>query len=151
MLKKVFGEQFFSQNGSVCWLPRSCDLTSLDCFLWGYLKSLVYVYKPNTIEGLQDSITLDSVIEGVKRSRRCNCCCFVQTTLRRIYAVTIFLNFYSNKIISYVSSQYTLQPHNISTYRQLQTYIGNNEEQIILLTHIFVQLSFIFLQAIMTS
>lgn len=66
MLKKVFGEQFFSQNGSVCWLPRSCDLTSLDCFLWGYLKSLVYVYKPNTIEGLQDSITLDSVIRGIQ-------------------------------------------------------------------------------------
>ncbi|QQP51831.1 Transposable element Tc3 transposase, partial [Caligus rogercresseyi] len=57
MLKDEFGEQLISRNGPVSWPPRSCDLTPLDYFLWGYVKSLVYVDKPNTIEALQDNIT----------------------------------------------------------------------------------------------
>ncbi|KAK9891522.1 hypothetical protein WA026_014759 [Henosepilachna vigintioctopunctata] len=64
MLKDKFGEQLISRNGSVNWPPRSCDLTPLDYFLWGYVKSLVYVDKPNTIEALQDNIT--RVIRGIQ-------------------------------------------------------------------------------------
>ena len=30
------------------WPPRSCDLTPLDFFLWGHIKSLVYANKPAT-------------------------------------------------------------------------------------------------------
>ncbi|QQP36291.1 Transposable element Tc3 transposase [Caligus rogercresseyi] len=57
MLKDEFGEQLISRNGPVSWPPRSCNLTPLDYFLWGYVKSLVYVDKPNKIEALQDNIT----------------------------------------------------------------------------------------------
>ncbi|GFX79578.1 hypothetical protein TNCV_825671 [Trichonephila clavipes] len=39
------------QNGNV-----SCDLTPLDYFLWGYVKSLVYADKPQTLDRLEDSI-----------------------------------------------------------------------------------------------
>ncbi|GFW97778.1 transposable element Tc3 transposase [Trichonephila clavipes] len=34
----------------------SCDLTPLDYFLWGYVKSLVYVDKPQTLDHLEDNI-----------------------------------------------------------------------------------------------
>ncbi|GFW92766.1 uncharacterized protein TNCV_1735591 [Trichonephila clavipes] len=36
--------------------PRSCDLTPLDYFLWGYVKSLVYADKPQTFDHLEDKI-----------------------------------------------------------------------------------------------
>ncbi|GFW08779.1 putative transposable element [Trichonephila clavipes] len=36
--------------------PRSCDLTPLDYFLWGYVKSLVYADKPQTLDHLEDNI-----------------------------------------------------------------------------------------------
>ncbi|GFT24863.1 uncharacterized protein TNCV_3021481 [Trichonephila clavipes] len=42
--------------GPVNWPPRSCDLTPLDYFLWGYVKSLVYANKPQTLDHLEDNI-----------------------------------------------------------------------------------------------
>ncbi|GFW67698.1 uncharacterized protein TNCV_3445701 [Trichonephila clavipes] len=38
------------------WPPRSCDLTPLDYFLCGYVKSLVYADKPQTLDHLEDNI-----------------------------------------------------------------------------------------------
>ena len=35
--------RILSRFGDQNWLPRSCDLIPLDFFLWGYLKSKVYV------------------------------------------------------------------------------------------------------------
>lgn len=57
MLKNGFGE-------FVNWPPRTCDLMPLDYFLCGYVKTLVYVDKPTTIEALQDIIT--RVFRGIK-------------------------------------------------------------------------------------
>ncbi|GFS89433.1 hypothetical protein TNCV_1809561 [Trichonephila clavipes] len=34
----------------------SCDLTPLDYFLWGYVKSLVNADKPQTLDHLEDNI-----------------------------------------------------------------------------------------------
>ena len=39
LLKTKFGNAIISKNGPVNWPPRSCDLTPLDFFLWGYIKS----------------------------------------------------------------------------------------------------------------
>ncbi|GFX25231.1 putative DD41D transposase [Trichonephila clavipes] len=65
---------WFQQDGAIChtaratinllkdtfwtlnWPPRSCDLTPLDYFLWGYVKSLVYADKPQTLDHLEDNI-----------------------------------------------------------------------------------------------
>ncbi|GFV18108.1 histone-lysine N-methyltransferase SETMAR [Trichonephila clavipes] len=41
LLKDTFGDRLISRFGPVNWPPRSCDLTPLDYFLWGYVKSLV--------------------------------------------------------------------------------------------------------------
>ncbi|GFV70557.1 transposable element Tc3 transposase [Trichonephila clavipes] len=56
LLKDTFGDRLFSRLGPVNWPPRSCDLTLLDYFLWGYVKSLVYVDKPQTLDHLEDNI-----------------------------------------------------------------------------------------------
>ncbi|GFV92715.1 hypothetical protein TNCV_1375651 [Trichonephila clavipes] len=46
LLKDTFGDRPISRFGPVNWPPTSCDLTPLDYFLWGYVKSLVYADKP---------------------------------------------------------------------------------------------------------
>ncbi|GFT27807.1 putative transposable element [Trichonephila clavipes] len=56
LLKGKFGDRLISRFGSVNWPPRSCDLTPLDYFLWGYVKSLVYADKPQTLDHLEDNI-----------------------------------------------------------------------------------------------
>ncbi|GFW42775.1 hypothetical protein TNCV_473651 [Trichonephila clavipes] len=48
LLKDTFGDRLISRFGPVNWPPKSCDLTPLDYFLWGYVKSLVYADKPQT-------------------------------------------------------------------------------------------------------
>ncbi|GFW13870.1 putative DD41D transposase [Trichonephila clavipes] len=56
LLKDTFGDRLISRFGPVNWPPRSCDLTRLDYFLWGYVKSLVYADKPQTLDHLEDNI-----------------------------------------------------------------------------------------------
>ncbi|GFW82653.1 hypothetical protein TNCV_3492251 [Trichonephila clavipes] len=56
LLKDTFVDRLFSRFGPVNWPPRSCDLTPLDYFLWGYVKSLVYADKPQTLDHLEDNI-----------------------------------------------------------------------------------------------
>ncbi|GFX41359.1 putative transposable element [Trichonephila clavipes] len=56
ILKDTFGDRLISRFGPVNWPPRSCDLTPLDYFLWGYVKSLVYADKPQTLDHLEDNI-----------------------------------------------------------------------------------------------
>ncbi|GFT73317.1 putative DD41D transposase [Trichonephila clavipes] len=56
LLKDTFGDRLISRFGPVNWPPRSCDLTPLDYFLWGYVKSLVYADKPQTRDHLENNI-----------------------------------------------------------------------------------------------
>ncbi|GFW61825.1 DUF4817 domain-containing protein [Trichonephila clavipes] len=56
LLKDTFGDCLISRFGPVNWPPISCDLTPLDYFLWGYVKSLVYADKPQTLDHLEDNI-----------------------------------------------------------------------------------------------
>ncbi|GFT74166.1 transposase [Trichonephila clavipes] len=56
LLKDTFGDRLISRFGPVNWPPRSCDLTLLDYFLRGYVKSLVYADKPQTLDHLENNI-----------------------------------------------------------------------------------------------
>jgi len=56
LLREQFGESLISRNGPHNWPQRSCDLTPLDYFLWGYVKSRVYGNKPKTIDELEANI-----------------------------------------------------------------------------------------------
>ncbi|GFV77458.1 DUF4817 domain-containing protein [Trichonephila clavipes] len=56
LLKDTLGDRLISRFGPANWPPRSCDLTPLDYFLWGYVKSLVYADKPQTLDHLEDNL-----------------------------------------------------------------------------------------------
>ncbi|GFX95867.1 transposable element Tc3 transposase [Trichonephila clavipes] len=56
LLKDTFGDRLISRFGPVNGPPRSCDLTPLDYFLWGYVNSLVYADKAQTLDHLEDNI-----------------------------------------------------------------------------------------------
>ncbi|GFX18302.1 putative transposable element [Trichonephila clavipes] len=56
LLKDTFGDRLISRFGPGNWPPRSCDLTPLDYFLWGCVKSLVYADKPQMLDHLEDNI-----------------------------------------------------------------------------------------------
>ena len=57
LLKGKIHEQITSRNGPVNWPPRSCDLAPLDYFSLGYMKSLVYFDRPQSIDALEANIT----------------------------------------------------------------------------------------------
>ncbi|GFV68169.1 putative DD41D transposase [Trichonephila clavipes] len=66
LLKDMFGDRLISSFGPVNWPPRSCDLTPLDYFLWGYVKSLVYADKPQTLDHLEETFAVLLPIYGHK-------------------------------------------------------------------------------------
>ena len=56
LLNEKFSGRLISRNTNFGWPPRSCDLTPMDFFLWGHLKSKVYSNNPTTIQQLKDEI-----------------------------------------------------------------------------------------------
>lgn len=55
-LDECFPRKWIGRRGEIEWPPRSPDLTPFDFFLWGYLKSKVYVNRPQNLEELQNRI-----------------------------------------------------------------------------------------------
>ena len=53
--KRVCIVQGGAKRTHVPWPPRSPDLSACDFFLWGHLKSKVYVRKPRTVDDLKVS------------------------------------------------------------------------------------------------
>ena len=47
----VLEDRIISRRTNVVWPPRSCDLTSLDDYLWGAVKDKCYADKPDTLRG----------------------------------------------------------------------------------------------------
>ena len=46
VLREMFPQYVISRAGDVPWQARSPDLSACDFFLWGYLKSRVFISKP---------------------------------------------------------------------------------------------------------
>ena len=57
ILHERFENMVISRGSDVNWSPRLYDLTPLDFFHWGYLKSQIYTNKPQTIDALKVNIT----------------------------------------------------------------------------------------------
>ena len=57
LLRNHFGEHLISRSATVNWPPRSYDITPLDFFLWGYVKSEVFRTTLATIDALEANIT----------------------------------------------------------------------------------------------
>ena len=56
ILREMFPGHLISLRGDIGWPARSPDLNPYDFFLWGYLKSKVYISRPRSIEQLKDAI-----------------------------------------------------------------------------------------------
>lgn len=46
-------DRWIGRGVAITWPPTSPDLTQLDCFLWGYVKNLVYKVKNNDFQQLE--------------------------------------------------------------------------------------------------
>ena len=53
VLREHFPECLISIRGDLEWQARSPDLTPCDFFVWGFLKSRVYVNRPRTLQDLK--------------------------------------------------------------------------------------------------
>ena len=56
VLRPVFEDRIISRRTDVVWLPRSCNLTALDYYLYGAVKHKCYTDKPDIISALKDNI-----------------------------------------------------------------------------------------------
>ncbi|XP_026819047.1 uncharacterized protein LOC113558322 [Rhopalosiphum maidis] len=56
-LNAQFQNRWLGTYGPIEWPPRSSDLTPLDFFLWGHLKTIVYADPPINLQNLKDKIT----------------------------------------------------------------------------------------------
>ncbi|GFW36363.1 uncharacterized protein TNCV_3712831 [Trichonephila clavipes] len=70
LLKDTFGDRLISRFGPVNWPPRSCDLTPLDYFLWGYVKSMRISHKRLTIWKTTFAVLLPITATNVGKSHR---------------------------------------------------------------------------------
>lgn len=55
-LNEIYTDRWIGRRGSIEWPARSPDLTPMDFFLWGYLKSKVYETEPLTTDVLKNRI-----------------------------------------------------------------------------------------------
>jgi len=56
VLGEMFPQHVISHGGDVPWPAHSPDLSACDYFLWGFLKSRVFISKPRTEAELKQSI-----------------------------------------------------------------------------------------------
>lgn len=66
-LNQLFPERWIGRGGPQQWPARSPDLTPLDFYLWGHMKSLVYKNKPHSREQLIQRI--QEVTQEIKNNR----------------------------------------------------------------------------------
>jgi hypothetical protein len=52
-LDREMAGRWIIRGGTIAWTHRSLDLTSLDLFLWGYVKNIVYQVKINDHQHLK--------------------------------------------------------------------------------------------------
>lgn len=56
ILEGLVNDRFISPEGPINWPPRSCDLTPMNYFLWGYLQAVVYAEMPTSLAHLKVKI-----------------------------------------------------------------------------------------------
>lgn len=55
-IRRLFPGKVISNRRDIDWPPHSLDLSPCDFFLWGFLKSRVYLDKPRTVGELKNAI-----------------------------------------------------------------------------------------------
>jgi len=54
----VYGGEWFGTYGVIEWPARSPDITPLEFFLWGHLKTIVYANPPVNLADLKNKIVV---------------------------------------------------------------------------------------------
>jgi len=54
-VREIFPRKLISWRGDLNWAPRSADLSPMDFFLWGYVKSKVYVNNSTSLARLREN------------------------------------------------------------------------------------------------
>lgn len=70
VLREMFPGHVISLRGDIGWPARSPDLNPCDYFLWGYLKSKVYINRPQSIEQLKRAICQEVAAIPQEMTRR---------------------------------------------------------------------------------
>jgi hypothetical protein len=52
----MFPQHVISGGGDVPWPARSPDISYIDYFLWGFLISRIFIYKPSTVAELKQGL-----------------------------------------------------------------------------------------------
>lgn len=65
-LNNNYGNHWIGRAGPIAWPPRSPDLTPLDYYLWGHVKSLVYA--ANTTVRLECLDKINGAFDSIRRS-----------------------------------------------------------------------------------
>ena len=60
ILREMFPGHLISLRGDIGWPASLPDLNPCDFFLWGYLKTKMYIKRPGSIEQLKDAIRQES-------------------------------------------------------------------------------------------
>ena len=55
-LSATFPDRVIGRGSIIQWPSRSCDLTPMDFFLWGYIKNIVYAQKSDNLDQLHTRI-----------------------------------------------------------------------------------------------
>ena len=56
VINEIFDEKWIGRGGPVAWPLRWPDLTSLDYFLWGFVKERVMAVAPTTPDDVKERI-----------------------------------------------------------------------------------------------
>jgi len=73
VLREMFPQHVISRDGDVPWPARSPDISACDYFLWGYLKSRVFISKPRIMPELKGSIKEEIAEIPKQMARRVAC------------------------------------------------------------------------------
>lgn len=64
LMREKFPDRVIFRRGDPNWPPRSCDLTSSDFLLWGYVKGKVYANGPQSNQYVKNAVR--EVIEDIQ-------------------------------------------------------------------------------------
>jgi len=74
LFDEEFPQRWIGRRGSIEWPARSPDLAPLDFFLSGYLKSKVYVTRPENVNDLPTRIIEETANIGPEMIQRATTC-----------------------------------------------------------------------------
>ena len=68
LIHQRFEGRVISRGGNVDGPQRSCDITPLDYFLWGYFRSRVFTNKPESFDDLK--VNIADIIQKIQTNSK---------------------------------------------------------------------------------